>query len=187
MEFGHLPHVNQMDAMTFDELMLRYGQDVWNYAFFITKRRDLADDITQEVFLRAYRNVGEFRGESTVKTWLLKITRNLSFSTRKSAFFSRVFVTASLGERGASPSAESEYLARAASDEIWLAVMSLPLKFREVLLLEIKSDMSMREIAFLLGISEGTAKSRLHRARAKVTAILKEGKEDEYRTTGLVR
>ncbi|WP_040950060.1 RNA polymerase sigma factor [Gorillibacterium massiliense] len=186
MEFEHLPFAAEMDSQTFDELMLQHGQDVWNYAFFITRDRHLTDDITQEVFLRAYRGIQHFRGQCTVKTWLLKMTRNQAYSTRRSAFYRRVFVSSSPGESQTTPSAESAYFGKLASDEIWHAVMTLPLKFREVLLLEIKSELSMKEIADMLGVSEGTAKSRLHRARARVTAKLEEGRANEHRKAGVV-
>jgi len=59
------------------ELMNAYGKDVWNFAFSMTKKWDQADDIAQEVFLKAYRNLHTFRSQSSVKTWLLAITRNM--------------------------------------------------------------------------------------------------------------
>lgn len=62
--------------MTLREMMEEYGSDVWNYAFFLTRSREQANDISQEVFLKAYKNVGKYRGQSSMKTWLLTITRN---------------------------------------------------------------------------------------------------------------
>lgn len=62
------------------EMMEEYGSDVWNYAFFLTRNREQANDISQEVFLKAYKNVGKYRGQASKKTWLLTITRNTAFS-----------------------------------------------------------------------------------------------------------
>ncbi|MDF2659624.1 MAG: polymerase subunit sigma-70 [Paenibacillus sp.] len=78
-EYEYLQYLSSnMDSIALDRLMLDFGKDVWNYAYFLTRDLHASDDISQEVFLRAYRSVKDFRGESTVKTWLLKITRNLS-------------------------------------------------------------------------------------------------------------
>lgn len=174
MEESYWKHLTVMDAGLLRELMIKYGQEVWNLAFILTKRNDLADDITQEVFLSAYRNIELFRGESSIKTWLLSIARNTSVNYLRSAFMRKVTLMAWVSSKETSPSAEHEALEQFLSDDIWRIVMKLPLKFREVLILAGKYDMSMKEIAGVLGVSEGTVKSRLARARQKVKAYWKE-------------
>lgn len=57
--------MTEMDTLTLDELMDHYGQDVWNFAFFLTRNRSLADDIAQDVFLKAYVHIESFRAESS--------------------------------------------------------------------------------------------------------------------------
>jgi RNA polymerase sigma-70 factor, ECF subfamily len=174
LEESYWKHLTVMDAGLLRELMIKYGQEVWNLAFILTKRNDLADDITQEVFLSAYRNIELFRGESSIKTWLLSIARNTSVNYLRSAFMRKVTLMAWVSSKVTSPSAEHEALEQSLSDDIWRIVMKLPLKFREVLILAGKYDMSMKEIAGVLGVSEGTVKSRLARARQKVKAYWKE-------------
>ncbi|CAM3289673.1 sigma-70 family RNA polymerase sigma factor [Paenibacillus lactis] len=155
------------------ELMESFGQDVWNYAYFLTKRRDAADDISQDVFLRAFRHLKDFQGRSSVKTWLLTITRNLSLNYLKSSFISKVSLAGWLTTRQASPSAEMEFLDTEAVSQIWKHVMQLPQAYREVLLLEFHFQLTRKEMAELLGISEGTIKSRLHRARVRMENLLR--------------
>lgn len=155
------------------ELMESFGQDVWNYAYFLTKRRDAADDISQDVFLRAFRHLKDFQGRSSVKTWLLTITRNLSLNYLKSSFISKVSLAGWLTTRQAGPSAEMEFLDTEAVSQIWKHVMQLPQAYREVLLLEFHFQMTRKEMAELLGISEGTIKSRLHRARVRMENLLR--------------
>jgi len=155
------------------ELMESYGQDVWNYAYFLTKRRDAADDISQDVFLRAFRHLKDFQGRSSVKTWLLTITRNLSLNYLKSSFISKVSLVGWLATRQAGPSAEMEFMDAEAVSQIWKHVMQLPQAYREVLLLEFHFQLTRKEMAELLGISEGTIKSRLHRARERMENLLK--------------
>lgn len=156
------------------DLMERYGNDVWNYAFFLTSRFDQADDIFQDVFIKVYRSMFSFRGESSVKTWLLAITRNVAKDHRKSAWARRVLLKATIRRSETASSTEKEVLSRMANGDVWKAVMDLPEKLREALLLYAHHQLTVPEIASLLNLSQGTVKSRLHRARAKVPILLKE-------------
>lgn len=155
------------------EMMEAYGQDVWNYVYFLTKRRDVADDISQEVFLRALQHIQHFEGRSSVKTWLFAIARNLTINYLKSAFIRKVTLVDWVSPKSHQRSAEMEAIGSMEVSRIWQHVLSLPFKLREVLLLEFHYQIPRREIADLLDISEGTVKSRLHRARVRMEALLK--------------
>jgi len=162
------------DANTLlSDWMESYGQDVWNYAFFLTKRKDAADDISQDVFMKALKHWSDFQGRSSIKTWLLTITRNLSLNYLKSSFVTRVSLIGWITSKQTKPSAEHEFMDAAAVSQIWKFVMELPPKYREVLILEFHYQLPRKEMAQLLGISEGTIKSRLHRARARMEQMLK--------------
>lgn len=174
MEESYWKYCESLDSASFHRLMAEYGQDVWNLAFVLTKRHDLADDVTQDVFLKAYKSIGTFRGASSVKTWLLSITRNISINYLRSAFMRKVTLTEWITSKGASPSAEHEMLEQALSEQIWQAVLTMPLKMREVLILHAKYEMTTKEIADLLQMSEGTVKSRLARARQQMNRYWKE-------------
>ncbi|NOU94939.1 sigma-70 family RNA polymerase sigma factor [Paenibacillus sp. LMG 31456] len=182
MAFEYLKSISEgMDKnVVLEELMLAYGEDVWNYAFFLTRRSELADDITQDVFVKVYERLYSFRGEASVKTWLLTITRNLVRDHWRSAWFRRVipFGQPVRAESTPTPSAETEVMNQLVTDEVWRVVLALPNKLREVLLLHAHHQLSYIEIARLLSLSEGTIKSRLHRARVKVSKLLdKEGRK----------
>ncbi|KIL40154.1 hypothetical protein SD70_15905 [Gordoniibacillus kamchatkensis] len=163
-----------MEPSQFRAVIHQHWKEVWNYAYFLTGNRDTADDLTQDVFAKAYRDIASFRGEASVKTWLIKITRNTAANYRKSAFFRKVRLFANVSVGGTAPSAEREYFSRLHASSVWDAVMKLPAKFREVLLLDARYELSNEEIAELLGISVGTVKSRIHRARAKISKCLSE-------------
>ncbi|MEK3732431.1 MULTISPECIES: RNA polymerase sigma factor [Paenibacillus] len=176
MEFQRGGELSLSDIRT---LMQAYGEDVWNYAYAITRNTHTADDVAQDVFIKAYQRYGSFRGEASVKTWLLTITRNTAFSYLKRAFLRRVVLlgerTPNEGEAGSSgmpssPSAESEYLEREAVDELWQQVLKLPAKFRDPLVLSVYHQLSMDEIAAITGLSSGTVKSRIYRAKQKAAA-----------------
>lgn len=183
MDYQYLAHAQTIDNYTLSSMMDEYGNDVWNYAYFLTKSTEQADELSQEVFIRAYSGIAHFRGECSLKTWLLTITRNTTFTYRKSRFFRSSLwgetlpihteqVNASQGEmkpeKWVHPSAEAEAISREHVHEIWDIIMALPDKFRELLLLHLKYELTTSEIAEMLGISAGTVKSRLSRAKAKV-------------------
>ncbi|MGM0883146.1 MAG: RNA polymerase sigma factor [Bacillota bacterium] len=170
-----MQYITEMDPCTLDNLMKEYGQDVWNFAYLICKKRDMADDITQDVFLQAYRHMSSFRGEASLKTWLLKITRNISYNYRNTAFIRKVMLVDFVEPEGAYPSAEEAFLEKESTNEVWKSVFDLPAKYREVILLDAKHQFSVIEIAHILGVAEGTVKSRLFRARKKLSVMLTKG------------
>ncbi|AEI45809.1 RNA polymerase sigma factor [Paenibacillus mucilaginosus] len=174
MKFEYLKYLSESSdkKAILHDLMTAYGQDVWNYAYSMTRKWDQADDITQEVFLKVYRNLYSFRCESSVKTWLLAITRNMTLDYRKSAFLRRVtLVDYFLPGNTAQASAEDEVMAELALDDMWSLVLELPVKYREVLILFAHHQLSMKEMAEVLGVSEGTVKSRLYHARSKISKL----------------
>ena len=145
--------------------------------------------MSQEVFVRAYTGIANYRGDCSIKTWLLTITRNTTFTYRKSRFFrsslwgetlsleseqDRFPSTPMLRERSAHPSAEMELMCKVHVHEIWDIVLALPEKFREILLLHLRVELTTAEIADMLRISQGTVKSRLSRAKEKVRKQWKE-------------
>lgn len=180
MNFDYLPYLgSDTDARdVLHDLMTAYGNDVWNYAFLMCKRTDLADDITQDTFLKAYRHLSTFRGQSSVKTWLLTIARNTAFDYRKTGYFRRVFLSDSIEYNRAHPSAESEAMELLISNELWEQVLKLPVKLREALILYAHHQLKIKEIADMLNVSEGTVKSRIFKARMKLLQMI--GEREQY-------
>lgn len=175
MENHYWRYIDRMDASALKELMDAYGQDVWNLAYVITRRHDLADDVTQDVFLKAYQSIASFRGASSIRTWLLAMTRNISINYLRTAFMRKVLLVgrSSSVAKGESPSAEQEAARQALASEIWRSVLELPVKLREVLVLHAKYEMTTKEIADALGLPEGTVKTRLSRARKRMNSSWK--------------
>jgi len=176
MERDYWKNIEKFEGESLRELMEAYGQEVWNYAYYMIGRFDLADDIVQDVFLSVYRRISSFRGQSSMRTWLMAITRNISLNYRRTAFLRRVILMDRPEEpsRASHPSAEQEAMSRSFSEELWRVVMALPVKFREVLLLDAKHGLSLEEMASVLGVPVGTVKSRLFRARRRVSESWKE-------------
>ncbi|WP_136606677.1 RNA polymerase sigma factor [Paenibacillus dokdonensis] len=161
------------------DLMRSYSQDVWNFAFFLTRNREAADDISQEVFLKAYEHWRGFERRSSPKTWLLAMARNLSRNWLKSHSVRKVVLMEQIFHRSMVSSAETEYLDQLQTQSIWHHVLQLPAKYREVLLLDAHYEMAYSDIAELLGIAQGTVKSRIHRARKRMEKAMKGDLHDE--------
>ena len=155
------------------ETMTAHQQDVWNYAYFIIGKQDWADEITQEVFLKAWKALHLFRQESSLRTWLFTITRNVSHDYSRKCSHKRIWLeTTTLRHVEASPSAENDFFKNNDKKTICKLVGTLPSSFQDVFVLDAKYERSMEEIAHILQISIGTVKSRLHRARRKPSELL---------------
>lgn len=173
MGLEYLKHATAAEATTIDALMDAYGDDVVQYAYAITRDRELAKDIAQETFIRAHRKIDTFRGQSSLRTWLFSITRNMALNQLSSSYIRRVLSFAIVKPKQTAMSAEAAYLGEQSAKDIWAVILSLPVKLREVLSLDLRQELSVAEMAELLGIPEGTVKSRLYRARQKVEEAMK--------------
>jgi len=137
------------------------------------------EDLTQDVFLKAYRNTDSFKGDSKVSTWVYRIARNTVLDAlRKKKFRSYFAVLTSEGKQNPvevaeHPDAESqEYAQQEFRMLIRQSVAELPEPFRSIVVWREIEDLSYAEIAEITGESEGTLKSRLFYARKKLRAIL---------------
>lgn len=149
-------------------LMETYRSDLVRMAYLYLGDRALAEDATQETFLKAYKHLASFRGESSEKTWLMRIAINTCRDLRRSAWFRRMRRTASLDEARIS-SAEDHYR----DDTVLRAIMALPQRDKQVILLRYYQEMKVSQIARVLNVPEANAASRLKRARDKLRQALK--------------
>lgn len=152
-----------------EELIEKYSDMVYRVAFSRTKNVSDAQDITQDVFLKYIKYIktgNTFRDEEHCKAWLLRVAINTGNSFVTSAWFRH---RAALDEVG-------EVAAETAEDrsEVYAAVMEMPEKYRIVVHLFYFEELSVKEIATVLKMSETAVKSRLHRARELLKEKLKE-------------
>jgi RNA polymerase sigma-70 factor (ECF subfamily) len=154
------------------------------FRFLLASLRDvdLAETLTQECFLKAYRNWKHFRGESSALTWLMRIAINLQkdhWRNRRMQFWRRARTHAvDVDEAGewlpsGERTAEQQMLAREQVAQVWKAVEGLSERQRTVFLLRYVEERELSEIAQATGLSEGTVKAHLSRALGRVRAELK--------------
>lgn len=162
-------------------MMRTYGNDVLRTAYMYVKDIHTAEDIFQEVFIKANKNLSGFRGESSVKTWLVRITINCCKDYLKSAYNRKVTPIQEYQEDSlVSENDFSEIEQEETGREVRDAVMSLPEQAREVILCVYFQNMSVAETAKALGVAEGTVKSRLSRAKEKLKDLLGKRYVNEY-------
>jgi RNA polymerase sigma-70 factor (ECF subfamily) len=156
------------------ELMMNeYGNTVLRTAYFYLGDKHLAEDISQEVFIRAFRNWSNFRGDSSVKTWLTTITINLCRDKWGLKSSSEEVTDPILLQRTEQASVEEQVLERLNRTMVLKHVMNLPAQYHEVIYLYYYLELSTHEIADATSSPEGTVRGRLHRARALLAPYLK--------------
>lgn len=159
--------------MQLREIMTTYGEACIRFAYLYTKDWNAAEEVVQDVFL-AYANQHEaFRGDSSLKTYLLKITANKSKDyLRKKKRWGWL----SFEEPPEKVTASSERLLEREEEqqELLQALHQIPLKYREVLILYYYEEMNTTDIAALLQCSKNTIKTRLIRGRNQLKAQLKD-------------
>jgi RNA polymerase sigma-70 factor (ECF subfamily) len=160
----------------YEELLVRFQQPVYALALRLLDDQGEACDVVQEVFLKVFRNVGSFRGQSTLKTWIYRITVNEAHNARR-WFFRHRRAEVELDknpeesrnwkeiipDRGRSPFEEAFNSEQHIVIEAALKRIN-PI-FREAVALRDISDLAYEEIAEILGVSLGTVKSRILRGR----------------------
>jgi RNA polymerase sigma-70 factor (ECF subfamily) len=158
----------QGDTEAFEELVVAYLPDVHRWALHVVRDAHIAEDVTQDTFLRAYRALATFRWRSRFSTWLFRITRNCAIeATRTIARQQRMERVRPVERSPTDPT-----LRVAISD----ALDGLPHELREVFVAVEVFGFSYREASVILGIPTGTIKSRMHRTRKLlVEALTEEG------------
>jgi RNA polymerase sigma-70 factor (ECF subfamily) len=156
------------------ELWMRdYGTSLLRMSFLYLKDLHLAEDVVQEAMLKAYFQYDDFRRQSSVKTWLTRIAINLCKDCRRSAWFQRVscmdIVAEAIGP-GKEPDSGDEVSGQIEkkyeNKDLLAAIMKLPLKYKEVILLYYYQEFSTKETAGILSVPESTVSTRLRRAKA---------------------
>jgi RNA polymerase sigma-70 factor (ECF subfamily) len=173
----------------YEALIGRFQEPVYNLACRLTGNTGEACDIVQEVFLKVFRNIGHFRGQSALKTWIYRITVNEAWNHRR--WFSRhqkqeVGMNEEEGgrtyEESLRDSGRSPFQMAADRETRKLleqALAKVNPKFRTAVVLRDIEDLSYEEIAAVLDVSLGTVKSRILRGREALRGILADRMESE--------
>ncbi len=152
------------------EMTEKYFNTVYRLALNQMKDKHLAEDVTQDVFLKYINMDKEFESEEHVKAWLIRVTVNMCKNIFNAAWYRK---SAPLEE-------DVAYEEKDDMSDVYSAVTGLPKKYKAVIHLFYYEDMSIADIASCLGEKESTIKSQLHRAREILKKTLKGGCDYEF-------
>ncbi len=158
------------DRAAFDSLVEKYQRDIYRLCFRYVNDHQDANDLAQEAFLRAYRAIGRFRGDSAFSTWLYRIAVNgcINFRSARRPPASELPEALPDPRRGAFDTLVEDERSRAVRD----AVSRLPAKQRATVILKVFHELSHEEVAKALGSSVGTAKANLFHALQNLRKLL---------------
>lgn len=164
------------DREAFRELFELHQRRVWSIAYHFTGEEAAARDIAQQVFLKLFTTIGQFREDASFATWLYRLVANACLDERRKLgrFLSLEFLRGGRrgGEASWEPSQEALAQERQMAECVRGAVQALPPKLRLVILLKHFDDLSYEEMASALGCSTGTVASRLHRGHKELARKL---------------
>ncbi|MDD3172255.1 MAG: sigma-70 family RNA polymerase sigma factor [Herbinix sp.] len=172
--------LENLPAYNIETLIRQYGNDVLRTAYMYVRDVNLAEDIFQDVFIKVNQKISTFEGNSSIKTWIIRITINTCKDYLKSAWNKRVVPMMEYQEDMVVSETDYDDVEKKDTRElIRKTVLSLPAKYKDVVLCVYFQEMTITEAANALNIAEGTAKSRLSRARQKLKSVLEGRISDE--------
>jgi RNA polymerase sigma-70 factor (ECF subfamily) len=184
------------DESAFNELVVTYQRRVFALVYRMLGRREEAEDLAQEVFVQVFKAIDQFRGESKLSTWIYRIAVNLCKNRTK--YLSRRHAgrqedVDALAERATFSSAKGvsvgdnisrpDELVEGMQLEVVVkrAIAQVDSDFRAVLVLRDVEDLSYEEIGAITGLPEGTVKSRIHRGRTQLRALVEKAMGEKVR------
>ena len=170
------------DPEAFERLMEPLEQLVWRVCWHYTGNREAAEDCGQEAMIRIWRNLANYRGECALESWVYRIAANccmdwLRKKKRDQSVSMEPMVEQGFDPADDAPGTEAQVVAKDERQRLREAIALLPDDQREALILTQLEKVSYEEAAQALGVSEGTVKSRVNRAKARLKEILSAERE----------
>lgn len=159
-----------------DEIMNQYGQEILQLTYSYVNNRAIAEDLTQDIFVKCYKSLHTYSGKSKLRTWLWRIAINHCKDFHRSWYHKNVVIA---GEEMPSNGTKRELVEQTViqkeeDDELISAIMTLPIKYREVIYLFYYEEMPLKEIAVVTDTGINTVKTRLRRAKELLKERLEE-------------
>ncbi|PEE35305.1 sigma-70 family RNA polymerase sigma factor [Bacillus pseudomycoides] len=159
-----------------DEIMNKYGQEILQLVYSYVNNKEVAEDLTQDIFVKCYKSLHTYKGKSKLRTWLWRIAINHCKDYIKSWYNKKVIVTENESTYTGiqKESVEQIVIQNDEDHRLASAVMNLPIKYREVIYLFYFEELPIKDIAMVIEVKENTIKTRLKRAKE----LLKKGLEE---------
>lgn len=158
--------------MDIQDLVYTYSDLLYRIAFSYVKDRQVAEEVVQDVMLKFYQVHPELPSQSSIKSYLTRMVINRSYDYLRSWKNKRIVIFEMFHTKR--PGIDHDVLGASESEELLRAILALPIKYREAIILYYYEDLPIKEIALMLNCPESTVKSRIVRARKKLKGILRE-------------
>ncbi|WP_412762365.1 sigma-70 family RNA polymerase sigma factor [Peribacillus simplex] len=157
-----------------DEIMSLYGQDILQLVYSYVKDAVVAEDLTQEIFIKCYKALPTYNQQSNIRTWLWRIAINHCKDYRKSWYFRKVSTAEEEQEWTSTDNVEEEIIQQDEDRQLADAVMELPIQYRELIYLHYFQEMKLKEISEITGVKLGTVKTRMRQAKRRLKTYWEE-------------
>lgn len=159
-----------------DEIMNQYGQEILQLVYSYVNNKEVAEDLTQDIFVKCYKSLHTYKGKSKLRTWLWRIAINHCKDYTKSWYNKKVIVTENESTYTGvqKENVEQTVIQNDEDRRLASAVMNLPIIYREVIYLFYFEELPIKDIAMVIEVKENTIKTRLKKARE----LLKKGLEE---------
>lgn len=151
-----------------EEIIAEHGDYLLRVAYLYVKNRATAEDIVQEVFITFYQKQAQYRGDASLRTYLVKMTVNRSHDYLRSWTHKRITLFEKITGKAIHTTPEQVMVKKAEKQELVEALFTLSIAYREVLILYYFEEMTTVAIAELLACPESTVRTRLRRARKQL-------------------
>lgn len=162
------------DESLLDEMISLYGQDILQLVYSYIKDAVVAEDLTQEIFIKCYKALPTYNQQSNIRTWLWRIAINHCKDYRKSWYFRKVSTAEEEQEWTSSDNVEEEVIQQDEDRQLAVAVMELPIQYRELIYLHYFQEMKLKEISDITGVKLGTVKTRMRQAKRRLKTYWEE-------------
>jgi RNA polymerase sigma-70 factor (ECF subfamily) len=176
------------DQSAWNALVERYGRRIFSIAYHFTLRREDADELTQEIFLKVFENLHRYDGRYSLAAWIVSLARNLCIDQYRRRKRERSFVHVSdeavLPMIPSSDDPAAQALQKERTKLLFEAIAELPEELAEILVLRDLDGLAYEEIGAALSLPDGTVKSRLFRARTEAARRIRQRIEKKNRPGG---
>lgn len=163
-----------------EEIYEHYADHVYHYIFFLVRNKEVAEDLTQETFIKVFNHFNEFSRLSKLNTWIIQIAKNTTYDYFRSQKWRSFIQFFPMHHEESSPSPEKQLIKKLELELLYYSLQSLKRDYQQVLILRKINGFSISETASILGWSENKVKTKQARALKKLNVEMEKYKEEHY-------